>query len=277
MKQIIIFLVLFSAHIFSQDSIPPSWNYSAVTSFNINQVSLTNWAQGGDNLFAWTIIGNFGAEYKGDKWISKNNMKLAFGRTKQGDADFRTNDNEFYLENLLAYNVGWKVDPYFANTVRSSLTDGYDYKNPLAPRIAGFFDPGYITQSLGFAYNPNANFDTRLGVAFQEVFTNKFRNYSDDPNTTDKVEAFKLDTGLESVTNAKYNLDVNLVLDSKLRLFTRFNSLDVWDIRWDNTITAKVSKYINVNLNVLMLYEKNISPKTQLKQALQLGITYAFL
>ncbi|MBV6512144.1 MAG: DUF3078 domain-containing protein [Ignavibacteriales bacterium] len=277
MKQLFTIFILSTIMMTGQDSIPPSWNYSAVTSLNINQVSLTNWAQGGDNTFAWTVIGNFGAEYKGSQWSSRNSLKLAFGRTKQGESDFRTNDNEFYLENLIAYNVGWKIDPFFSNTVRTSLTDGFDYKNPLAPRIAGFFDPGYITQSLGFAYNPNGGFDTRLGVAFQEVFTNKFRNYSDDPLTTDKTEAFRFDTGLESVTNAKYNLDENLLLDSKLRLFTRFKSLDVWDIRWDNTITAKVSKYINVNLNVLLLYEKNISPKTQLKQALQLGITYAFI
>lgn len=277
MKKMFFLLIVLTGMISAQDSATTVWKYAAVTSLNINQVSLTNWTQGGDNTFAWTILGNFGAEYISDKWKSRNTLKMAFGRTKQGETDFRTNENEFYLENLLAYNVGWAVDPYFANSVRTSLTDGFDYKNPLAPRIAGFFDPGYVTQSLGFTYNPEPAYGTRLGVAFQEVFTNKFRSYSDDPDTPGEMEAFKFETGIESVSNAKYNLDENLVLDTKLRLFSRFNSLDVWDVRWDNLITAKISKYINVNFNVLMIYEKAQSPKTQLKQALQLGITYTFI
>lgn len=277
MKNFYVFLVLLSLMVYGQDSTATMWKYSAVTSLNINQVSLTNWSQGGDNTFAWTVIGNVGAEYLGEKWKSRNTLKMAFGRTKQGETDFRTNDNEFFLENLVAYNVGWAVDPFFSNTVRTSLTDGFDYKNPLTPRIAGFFDPGYVTQSLGFTYNPQPTFGTRLGAAFQEVFTNNFRGYSDDPDTPGEMEAFKFETGIESVTNAKYNLEENLVLDTKLRLFSRFNSLDVWDVRWDNTVTAKISKYINVNLNVLMIYEKAQSPKTQLKQALQLGITYTFI
>lgn len=264
-------MLAFSLLTFAQDN-PAKWTTRGVTGLNINQMALSNWTQGGDNTFAWTLTGNFGGDYKSSTWSFYNSLKLAYGRTKLGNADFRTNDNELYLENVIAYNVGWKVDPYFSNTVRSSISEGFDYKAVPSVKIADFFDPGYITQSVGFTYH-TTKFNTRLGVALQETFTNKFRNYSDDPDTPE-LEAFKLETGLESVTATELQLDDNIFFTSKLRLFTRFTDLDIWDIRFDNTITAKINSYINVNLNVLAVYEKSQSPKTQLKEALQLGITY---
>lgn len=275
MKQLImLFLIVSAISVAQTDSTNASlWKQTGVTALNINQIALRNWTQGGENSIAWTLVGNFGADYKSQTWSAYNSLKISYGRTKLGSADYRTNDNEIYLENVLAYNVGWKVDPYFSNTVKTSVSDGFDYASIPVRKTAAFFDPGYITQSLGFTYN-RTNFNTRLGLALQETFTNAFRTYSDDVKTTDKVEPFKLETGLEGVTSADYKLDDNLFLTSKLRLFTRFSNLDVWDVRFDNTITAKINSYINVNLNVLTIYEKSQSPKTQLKESLQLGITY---
>ena len=83
-----------------------------------------------------------------------------------------------------------------------------------------------------------------------------------------------METGIESVTEAKYTLDDNLLLTTKLRLFSAFDNLDVWDVIFDNTITAKINSYLNVNLNVLMVYDADETLKTQLKQALQIGVTF---
>ena len=274
-KLIIVLLMLFGTFTFSMDDSlhQSNWLYSGVAGLNISQISLNNWTQGGDNALAFTLLGNFGAKYVDSPWTFNNGLKLAFGRTKLGEDDFRTNDNEFYLESILSYSFGWAVDPYFSNTVRTVLSKGYDYKVTPALQTSQFFDPGYITQSIGFIYNKIPNVTTRLGIGFQETITSKFPFYADDPKTA-TIEKFKFDTGLESVTEALFNIEENVLLGSKLRLFSRFNSLDVWDVRWDNLITAQISKYFNVNFNVLLIYEKQQSPKTQLKEALQLGITY---
>lgn len=274
MKQLIFFLLITFINILPQDSIKASsWTYSGVTGLNITQIALNNWTSGGDNAIAWIISGNFGALYKSGNWKLDNNLKLAYGRTKLGSDEYRTNDNELYLENILSYDVKWAVSPFFSNTVRSTISNGFNYKVIPAVKIASFFDPGYVTQSLGFTYDKLANIKTRLGIALQEIFTKEFTGYSDDEKTT-QIEKFKLETGIESVTESDFTIDDNVLLNSKLRLFSRFKTLDVWDIRWDNTITAKISKYFNVNLNILVLYEKALSPKTQLKEALQFGISY---
>jgi hypothetical protein len=112
-----------------------------------------------------------------------------------------------------------------------------------------------------------------LGFAIEETFTNKYRQYSDLQNT-EGVEAFKLETGFESVTYFQQTIYDNLIAKSMLRLFTRFEHDDVWDVRWDNTIIANVNDLMNVNFNFLLVYRKKESFKTQLKQTLQLSFIY---
>lgn len=275
MKQfLIIFFVSVTILFSNQDSVKSKWDYKGVTGLSINQVALSNWTQGGDNAIAWTLQGNFGANYTGEKWTFRNDLKLSFGMTKLGSDEFKTNDNEIYNETVLSYLIGFKLNPFFSNSIRTVISKGYDYKKKDRPQIAEFFDPGYIVQSLGYEYMPVKNFSTRLGIAIQEVFTNKFTYYTDDPKTPE-VEKFKLETGVESVSEANYLIMENINLNSKLRLFSRYKSLDVWDVRWDNTINAKVNKLISVNFNVLLVYQLDQSVKTQLKEALQISITYS--
>ncbi len=272
-KFLILMLIVIPNLIFAQeaDTTLNKWIPLMITGLNISQITFENWTKGGENSLAWTITGDFELSYATEKWKFNNQLKAAYGRTKLGDVDFRTTDNELYLESVVSYIVGWPVDLFFSNTVRTQITKGYDYSVDPVQNISNLFDPGYLTQALGIVYNKKEHFETRLGIALQEVVTNKFRQYSDPENLQDK---FLLETGIESVTSGEVTIDENMLLKSKLRLFSRFDSMDVWDVRWDNTITAQVNSWLNVNLGVLVIYEKAQSPKTQLKEALQLGITY---
>lgn len=280
MKKIIFFyLLIFSISMFAQDDPPPppqnTWLPNGVAGLNLSQLALENWTQGGEDALAFTIYSHLGLDYYSDPWSFTNKLKLSFGRTKLGSDDFRTTENEFFLENLLTYDVGWFANPYFSNTVRTTLTKGYDYSNDDKVQIADLFDPGYINQGLGLAYKASENFSTRLGVGFQETIADKFAaQYSDDPDTEDEIETFKFDTGIESVSNLNLKLDDDLLYTSELRLFGTFDAMDVWDVRWDNILTAQVTKLVNVNLNVLLIYDADQTLRTQLKEALQIGITY---
>ncbi|MGE5798628.1 MAG: hypothetical protein ACM339_14660 [Ignavibacteria bacterium] len=110
------------------------------------------------------------------------------------------------------------VDPYINNTIPTVVANGYKYDDSTF-QTAAFFDPGYITQSIGFTYNKLKNFSTRLGIAFQKTIADQFRYYSDDPNTQDKIESFKFDTGIESVTEIEQAVMENMFLNSSLRPF----------------------------------------------------------
>lgn len=259
----------------SDTTLKQGWNPVGVVGLNLSQVAFKNWTQGGSNALAFVAYTNMGVAYLSYPWKWKNLLKASFGRTNIEDAGYRTTDNEIYYESILSRKIGWAVDPYFAVTVRTAITKGYDYSTDPATQIVNFFDPGYITEALGFLYEPNENFSSRLGIAVQQTIANKFAlQYSDDPDTENEVEKLKVDTGLESVTAANFPLAENMQYSSFLRLFSRFTSLDVWDVRWDNIITAKVTQYINVNLAVSVVHEISQTRKTQLREALQIGIVY---
>jgi len=271
-------ILIFSAASFSQQDtiILNKWVPKAVAGLNLSQISLSNWTQGGEDALSWSLFSNGSLYYRSEIWHFKNDLKLAYGRTKLGSSDYRTNDNELYLESVVSRNIGWAIEPYFSNTVRTAITSGFNYETDPATEIANFFDPGYLTQSLGFIYDKTPGFTTRLGFAVQEVITNKHTFYSDDAETGE-VEKIKIETGIESATAAEYTVMDNILLKSKLRLFSRFESLDVWDVRWDNALVAQVNEYINVSFAFLLIYEEAQIQKTQIKEALQVGIIYTLL
>lgn len=278
-KLFLILSIIISFNSFAQE-IPDSllvdgWNLVGVVGLNLSQTALVNWSQGGSNSLAFAAYTNLGAVLKDHPWKWKNRLSVIYGRTKLEDVGYRTTENDIYFETVLSRNIGWVVDPFVSVTVRTAVTKGYDYSvADTNIQIVDFFDPGYVSEAIGFTYDQNKIITTRLGLAFQQTFTNRFTNYTDDPETPE-IETFKFDTGLESVTEVKYEFLENMTYYSFLRLFSRFSSLDVWDVRWDNIITAKVNDYINVNFNVTLVHEISQTRKTQLRESLQLGLTYS--
>ncbi len=278
-KLLLILLIAISFNSIAQD-IPDSvlvdgWNMIGFVGLNLSQTALVNWSQGGSNSLAYSAYTTLGAVLKDHSWKWKNRLSVIYGRTKLEDVGYRTTENDIYFETVLSRNIGWVVDPFVSVTVRTSVTKGYDYSVADSNiQIVDFFDPGYVSEAIGFTYDQNKIITTRLGFAFQQTFTNRFTDYTDDPETPE-IETFKFDTGLESVTEVKYDFLENMNYYSFLRLFSRFTSLGVWDVRWDNIITAKVNDYINVNFNVTVIHEISQTRKTQLRESLQLGLTYS--
>jgi len=277
-----LFVVLFSIltiSTYAQD-VPDSllkegWNMSGVVGLNLSQTAFSNWAQGGTDALAFSVYSNLGGLYYSFPWKWKNRLSIIYGRTSLQDLGYRTTENDIYFESVGSRNIGWAVDPYVAVTFRSALTKGYDYKVEPALQIVDFFDPGYLTEAIGFTYDKSKIITTRIGIAFQQTFANQFAaTYTDDPETAE-LEKFKFETGLESVTEVKYEFLPNMNYYGFLRLFTRFDALDVWDVRWDNIITAKVNDYINVNFAVTVLHDVKQTRKTQLREAFQLGFSYS--
>jgi hypothetical protein len=277
-----LFSILFVSILFlspnfpQQKDVPEGWSPTAEMALNISQIAFSNWTQGGQNSLTWAFISSNGLGYRHGTWLKRSNLKISYGRTKISGEESRVNDNELFLETVLSKDIGWVVDPYFSNNVRTPIAPGYNYDLIPAVQVVGFFDPGYVTQSIGFTYGQITGLQIRAGVAVQEIFTNRFRTFTDDPETPE-IEAFRYETGIETVTEANYNFGEQFTVKSNLRLFGRFEEIDVWDVRWDNIITAKINDFINVNFNVLLLYDIKQTLRTQVKEALQLGIYYRLL
>jgi hypothetical protein len=251
------------------------WVPKGIVGVNLSQVAFENWTQGGDNSLSFTFFSNFGIDYIAEIWKWRNALKLTYGRTKTGNEGYKTNDNEIFFESTLNRNVGWVFNPYVGLTARTAVAAGYNYDVDPAIQIVGFLDPFYLTEGIGLMYDKIPNFTSRLGLGFKQTFADEFaKDYSDNPETPE-LETFKNETGIESVTEYTVVFLENMAYKGYLRLFGRFEDMSVWDVRFDNTITAKINDYFNVNINVLLIYDVDETLRTQLKEALQLGISYS--
>ena len=278
MKKVILLLLILSlTSMFAQeaDSTLNKWIPSLTASANLSQVAFNNWSKGGENSLAYSFGVDWEMKYKKTQWKFKNQLKGEWGQSKTGDDISKVTSNYVFNETVFTYKVGWLVEPYASNLIRTPITNGFDYAVLPENQIVAFFDPGYVTQSFGFAYDESNIVQTRLGLAFEESFADKFAvKYTDDPETSSEIEKFKFETGIESITDLAFNIVENVDYKGKLRLFTAFDRLDTWDVAMDNTITAKVNNWLNVNLTYLVVYKASESLKTQTQEAIQVGLVY---
>ena len=103
-----------------------------------------------------------------------------------------------------------------------------------------------------------------------------YTQYADDPATTG-IEKTSVKGGFESVTNVEWKVGENMLFTAKLELFSAFDKLDQVIVRSDNTLAAKVNKYVSVIVNVQLINERAVTPRTQVKQTLGLSLSYQLL
>ena len=252
------------------------WKHQASTGVNLSQVSFKDWVAGGSNALAYTLWLQGSSVLTSGATIWANSYHLAFGQTRLADQGLRKTDDDIYLESLLIWRLGTVINPYGAATLRTQFAPGYIYPATAQVQVSKFFDPAYLTQSAGVAFRPSPVFTTRLGVGLREVVTSVYAQYSTDP-VTNEVHAVWTRGGAESVSDLAAPLMENVRLVARLELFAPFNAMDRVIVRNDYSIVATVNPYLTTNLTFNLIQDVNVSPRTQMKQALSLGLTYALL
>lgn len=258
---------------------PSNWKHTLVAGLTLTQASYTNWAQGGENTLAYTftIDGKSVQDLTMTNWSSS--YKIAYGQTRLGSKGIRKTDDKIELESVLTYKLGTYINPYVSATFKSQFDDGFKYDDATntKAKISSALDPMYLTQAIGVGYQPTTQLKTRLGAALREVLDDKKYGYADDAATKPAIEDSKTEGGLESVTDLEIKIEENTLFTAKLEMFAPFNNIDVVVVRSDNTISSKVNKYISVVFNVQLINDRSVTPRSQIKEGLALGISYTFL
>lgn len=289
MKRLLPLLVLASLS-YGQPSLPPTpvpvpdstlpgpWKHGVAAGVTLTQIAFKDWAQGGENAlsYAVSVNGKSNREDKSTTW--SNTYKFGFGQARLGSQGLRKTDDKIDLESVLSFKINAPIDPYASLTLKTQFATGYLHDAATGTRtaVSKFFDPAYLTQTVGFRYQPVPQVKTRLGAGLREVVTSTYRTYADDPATAE-IEKIKVDGGLESVTNIDFEIDENLLFTGKLELFSAFRALDEVIVRSDNSITAKVGKFVSVILNVQIINDTRATPLTQIKETLSLGFIYTLI
>jgi len=249
------------------------FNKKFIGGLNITQTSFSNWAAGGENSLAYTATVDTRLENNQKSFNWSIGGKFAFGQVQQGKAEMRNAVDRIEIRAKYVRKLGFLVNPYIESGFDTQFTTGYDYsKKPKQPK-SDFMDPAYITLNAGAAKSLLPNLKTRFGFGFKETITRRFNVYADNPKTPE-VEKRRFETGLSNTTELEAKINKNLLFSSKLELFSNLKGLEAIDVRWDSTVSAKVAKYVAVNLNVLVYYDADVTKKTQIKEGLAIGLTY---
>ena len=277
LKATLVLTFLVPVLLLAQDKAPSTWKKSVKGGLNMTQTGYDNWSAGGENAFAWQMNLNYSFVQNLEKTTWSNTGKFLYGGTKTGENEMRKSADEIKMESVLTYKLGSKVNPFVAVTGETQFDAGYDYSTDSSFQISAFLDPGYFRESIGAGYAVNENVGTRLGLSFKQTVTSDYPSpYADDP-TTLEVETLRSEVGAESVTDITVDVSDVTSYVSKLELFSAFSTFKDVDVNWDNTLTVKVSEYININVNFKMVYDKDISEKRQIKQSMAFGVNYTFI
>lgn len=251
------------------------WKPEMVGNLNLAQNSFDNWAPGGDNSYSWQSVLRGKYDHDQEAYYWANSGKLDFGQNQTGTQIVKKTSDEIRLESVFTLKMKLHVSPYAALKGETQFTAGYDYSPAEPVKVSNFLDPGYFTESVGVGYAQDKWLTTRLGFAArQTVARDHVLRYIADPVSLGGNSYLQNKLGLESVTDVSWKIAENVLFVSKLELFHDFVQLD---LAWDNMFTASVSKYINTSFNIKVVYDPDVSPLRQIKQALTLGLTYTFI
>ncbi|WP_257670365.1 DUF3078 domain-containing protein [Parapedobacter tibetensis] len=268
-----------------------TWKISGENTFLLNQSSFSNWAAGGINSFATSLVLNYDFNYKKGKWSWDNKAIAAYGLTKQKDFGWRKNDDRIVLNSLLGYEAAKHWLYTFYMNFNTQFTDGFHYDaDNNRTLISTSFAPAYLSFGPGFAYKRSDNFRFNLSpAAARFIFVTQ--------DSLSSIGAFGVDPGATSgfefgaAFDAYYKVDLmeNVSVENILKLYSNYLE-DPQNVDVDYTLNLfmKVNNYISVNAGVQLLYDDNTlipredvvndpgRPALQVRQILGVGLTYKF-
>jgi Protein of unknown function (DUF3078) len=273
-----------------QDTI---WRRGGLLACNFSQVSLTNWAAGGQNSIAGNAIVNYFANYKKDKNVWDNTIDLGYGLIMQGkNGDLIKSDDKIELSSKYGREAlnHW----YYSALVnfRSQFTSGYNYPNDTVV-ISKFLAPGYALIALGMDYKPNEDFSLFLSpITARFVIVNDKLLSDAGAFGVDAGKKVKTEVGAYLKATFKKDLNASLNLQTSLDLFSDYldNPSNI-DVNWQLLLSVKVSKFLSASLSTQVLYDDNtqltfyksdgitvnhVGPGTQFKEVIGIGFAYKF-
>lgn len=283
---------------------PYNWDFGGTGTINFSQVSLSNWAAGGQNSLSVLGLANMYSNYKKGKNTWNNSLDVTYGTIKLQNQRLRKSDDRVELN--LKYGRAASADWFYSAQVnfKSQLTATYTPSRDSL--VSDFLSPAFIIASLGMDYKPN----DKLSVFISPV-TGKFTIVKDqqladigaygvDPAVFDMLGDPIPGTGdnlrreFGGFVNVRYKNEIlqNVVFQSKIDLFSNYlYKPENIDLNWENLIDFKVNKFLSASLFVHMIYDDDIDvnidrdedgvtdargPRMQVKQSLGIGLSYKF-
>ncbi|MEP4534377.1 MAG: DUF3078 domain-containing protein [Cyclobacteriaceae bacterium] len=279
------------------------WTKGGFGSISFSQVTLKNWAGGGQPSVSINGTLNLFADYKKERTTWENSLDLGYGLIRQGNTGpLVKSDDKINLVSKYGYRIQKENEKWFYSGLldfRTQFAEGFDdVRDPVTGEkivISRFMAPAYLTVGLGIDYKPSPVW------SFNYIpLTGKF-TFVNDQALAD-AGAFGVPVGSKargevgSYFRVKFKNEIfkNVNLDSRLELFSNYVvDFPTVDVNWQNTLVMKINKFMTANFYTQMIYDKDIrstkdkngngtlelseqKARMQFKSVLGVGLSYAF-
>lgn len=267
------------------DTVVYRWKKDFSTGINMNQASFSkNWKAGGSNTFATAWFLNQSSKYDNNRWRLNSDLIMQLGFLQNKTQPLRKNLDRIFYEFKAGTRIGPKWDFFGSTSFQTQFLRGVEYgkKNrlgiPVDSLVSNLFAPAYLTTSMGFEVRPNKIFYTRFGVGSLRqtfVFDRRISNaglFGVEPGNNIRNQFV-----LQLIVN--YDKDVMENVNVKARYaglfdYFRLSQTGTYVHRIDANITMKVNKYVNANVQAILLRDRDQDPRWQFSQAISMGVMY---
>lgn len=264
-----------------------SWTRGGITALNLSQISLSNWAAGGEGAVGFDLLMNYKADYKKERHLWQNRIELAYGLNKtDGNGTRKTNDKIYFSSNY-GYEVAKNLYLSGLLNFNSQFAKGYNYGiNPVV-FISRFMAPGYLMTGAGLTWTPKKYFTATL-----TPFT--WRGTFVSSQILSDQGAFGVTPGKHLLSEFGANLKMevtyeflkNMTVYSRVDLFSNYlKKPQNIDVRWEVQLNMAINKWFSANISTNMLYDDDTKilqkdgskgPRLQFKEVLGIGFQVLF-
>jgi len=281
------------------------WSKKNTLGFDISQIAFVNWNAGGASSISGLLKGNFYRNYnKGNlNWSSE--MIFRYGINKQQGENIRKTDDAFQINSTFGFrteeNSNWFYSAKF--NFNTQFTNGFAYPNT-SRAISKPFAPAYIFMGVGaeninkekntFFYISPFTFKTTLvldqTLANQGAFGVDKAVFDLNNNLISEGKQTRMELGFLFTSKFKKEIFKNIIFENRLSLYSDYiNRFGNVDVDCDLQFALVVNQYVKANIGAQIIYDDDIKskreiagiqvtegPKTQIRQALSIGIEYVF-
>lgn len=260
------------------------WRHWSSFGINANQSSFSdNWNAGGVNSISVGALISHKSDYTRNNTNFVTELALQYGKMKNRDQLARKNNDRIFWDNKLSVKIARNWSLYTSLTFETQFDVGYSYglasdgRDSITGLISNFMAPGYITESLGLEYKPDETFSIRFGTGTARqtfILDDRLLPRVEPRFGVEPGNSFRNDLAFQITANLDRNLGENLNIKSRYNLFANYNELSDPAHRLDATLTARVTRIVNVTLNGILLYDSRMDGSVQTSQTLALGLLY---
>ena len=255
------FALVASVALMAQEEQPSPWTMAGSAGITGSQMTLTNWAAGGDPSVAADLQFNYSIDYKKGSSLWQNRLELAYGINRTESNGVRKTNDKIYFSSSYGQKVYESLYISALLKFNTQFAGGYDYAAALPEggykQTSGFMAPAYLSGGLGVEWNPKAWLSVNASPATWKA-------------TVVNVEALQPIYGLDGRStrhefggNVKIEMKGTLVGDlsgyTRLNLFSNFldNPQNV-DVDWTMRLDLKINKWLSANASLHMIYDDDI-------------------